>query len=92
MSKVIYKYPLKITDDRAVVMLPVGSVPMTVQLQHDELVMWAAVDVTDPSKQPFTIDAILTGRALPPNIRTKTYLGTVQQLGGSLVRHFFGGF
>lgn len=44
--KSIYKYPLSV-EDKQVIQLPVGSEILTVQLQNNNSVLWAMVNVND---------------------------------------------
>lgn len=83
--KRIYKYPLAIVGDQAIP-LPLGAEILTIQMQGDQLCLWALVD---PSKQAATayIEVFGTGHEITDAPRK--YLGTVQQAGGALVWHIF---
>lgn len=74
--RTIFKYPLEIPW--TTLMLPVGAVVLTVQLQGDVPTLWAVVD-DDKPKAPRRFATLGTGHAFPWKSATQyTYLGTVQ--------------
>jgi len=86
MMKVIYKYPLEITDTQAVNM-PHGAQLLSVQKQNGELCLWALVDTAQPTA-PRQIVIVGTGN---PIQNPGTYVDSVQMENewGVLVWHIF---
>lgn len=81
----IYKYPLQIVDQQTIKM-PAGAVPLSVQFQGDDLVLWAKVDPDGPeSARCFRI--IGTGNPFEGN--PGIFLGTAQEPRRPLVWHVF---
>lgn len=74
------------TDVQEVAM-PLGAKPLCVQLQGDQLCMWALVDPREPPAQR-TVRIAGTGHRRD-DISAEDYLGTYQLMGGSLVFHVF---
>ena len=81
--EMIYKYPLRVTDEQDIEM-PQNAVPLTVQDQHATLTLWVLVDTEQPTRAR-TIHIVGTGHPLPTV--HGSYIGTVQQR--SLVWHVF---
>lgn len=88
MSKVIWKYPLEVTD-RQEVPMPAEAQFLHVGLQNGQVCVWALVD---PSKEMETvpIHIVGTGNPMPPDNDWAYHLGTVQQ--GPFVWHIFIGW
>lgn len=89
----IWKFPLPLDTDRFELRMP-AAVPLSVQLQNGDPVMWAAVlpetaDGGDRNLRTFVW--VGTGHPLPDDVRIidRDYRGTVQLHGGSLVLHLF---
>lgn len=85
-TKTIYKYPLAITGNQAVVM-PIKAEILSVQFQGEDLCIWAAVDPTE-RKHVKIFHIFGTGHPIPEPEKMR-YLGTAQQFGGRLVWHVF---
>ena len=87
MKLTIYKYPLLVLDTQ-VVELPVVHDILTVQVQNEEVCLWAMVDTSETSKEKVVIRMFGTGHPVPdsPGIE---YISTIQLSGGSLVFHIF---
>jgi hypothetical protein len=83
----IYKYQLKVTDSQELE-LPKGARILTVQTQQEVVCLWALVDSNAIERQRHVIHFIGTGNSHIPSSKLR-YIGTVQQLGGSLVWHVF---
>lgn len=83
----IYKYPLHVADIQEV-KLPAGATPLTVEVQHGSLCLWAFVD-TNASLETRTIYMYGTGHKVSHRIEEMAFLGTVQMAGGNLVFHLF---
>lgn len=74
----IWKFPLKITGVQAVEM-PKGAKILTVQMQHDEMCIWAIVN-PDVEKQKRLFRVIGTGHPIESKgIEALEYIGSVQQ-------------
>lgn len=82
--KTIYKYKLQFTGEQDV-FFPDGADILSLQVQNDEVVLWAVID-TDASSIPAKIRMFGTGEIIPDSLMLK-HIGTVQI--GSFVRHFF---
>lgn len=85
--KAIWKYRLDITG-RQEIHFPLGPVELlTVQMQYDELTLWAVVepDVVEIQSRWFCVHG--TGSKFPQD-HLHRYIGTVQDSGG-LVWHVF---
>lgn len=79
----IYKYELNKYGSQIVVM-PKGSVVLSVQNQRGELVLWAeTIDTVATERRKFV--AFITGMPAPNG----KYLGTVQFDGGDYVVHVY---
>lgn len=83
--KKILKYHLTITDNQTVVM-PEGAQILTIQMQSDNISLWALCPETK-KMQPRHIECFGTGHPIPNGIRT--YIATIQSMGGSFIWHFF---
>lgn len=82
--KKIFKYELPIIGLNQIQM-PVGSKLLCVQMQGDVICLWALVD-PDRLNWEVRIMVIGTGHEVESNLH---YIGTVQQLGGTIVWHIF---
>ena len=87
MGKVIWKYPVPVTDLFEVEM-PIGAEVITVQMQGGAPYMWALVDSNRELETRF-FRVAGTGNPLPDTMDLFGYLGTFQMLGGQLVWHLF---
>lgn len=97
MTKKIFKYELnneKLNEQgQYIVEVPKSFTPLTAQLQHNALCVWAVVEDL-PGEQLYKrrFDVVYTGADLL-DIKTSLYIGTVKLWGGSIVVHVFdGGF
>lgn len=82
--KVIYKYPLAITDVQSIEM-PVRSEILCVQMQLDKPCIWAKVETDEPSDVK-TIRIYGTGHPIDEDGQ---YIGTFQLQSEGLVFHVF---
>lgn len=98
----IWKTPLYPSSDEHVVELPHPAKPLCVQMQPVRNVsvssfsaptalptVWWVVDTEATERAHYTITRIGTGWELPPECASAPYLGTVQELQGTFVWHFF---
>lgn len=81
--KQIWKFPLPF--DGAIEM-PMSAMPISVQVQHEQPVIWAIVDPTE-KKIMARFHVAGTGHTLPDGLGP--FLGTFQTNGGALVFHVF---
>lgn len=82
--RTIYKYALLLTGSQTL-LLPSSAKPLSVQLQGEQLCLWAEVgDEWNPGKE-VVISIVGTGHPIPPG--AVNYLGTVQQ--GQFVWHVY---
>lgn len=85
----IWKYPLGLIDEQTV-FVPQGTVPLTAQLQHGALQLWAQVDENETARKPdqaLRIGIFGTGNPMPDN--PGRYLSTFQLRGGDLGFHVY---
>ena len=82
---VIHKQVLSIVDEQ-IVRLPVGSAPLTCQMQGGALCLWYARAVGSIEEEDVTFYVIGTGNEFPDTFPGK-YFCTVQD--GALVWHIF---
>jgi hypothetical protein len=86
--KTIYKFPLEVTDQQAVLM-PAAAQILAVQVQNGEPFVWAIVDTENPQEERF-FDIFGTGHPMhEDNGVGREYVGTFQMHSGSLVFHLF---
>jgi hypothetical protein len=86
--KAIWKFPLQKADLQRVEM-PESAEVLTVQVQGDQICLWAYVDPTDRKRARF-FDVVPTGSELPDDfLYSHRYVGTFQLQGGALVFHVF---
>lgn len=74
--RTIYKYPLELTDNQLLT-LPSSARPLSVQLQGDQLCLWAEVNTGVGGLKDAVISIVGTGHEIPRG--AVHYLGTVQQ-------------
>ena len=87
MAQRIWKYNL--TESNPVLTMPEGARVLSVQLQRDDICLWAMIDDAAMSTQVerrFRIHG--TGHVIE-NGDALVYVGTVQMCEGSLVLHVF---
>ena len=82
----VYKYPLVLMEEQSLRM-PIGAIPLCVQLQDDIICLWAQVE-PDAETEQWDIYVISTGQDMyNADSANAGYVGTVQQ--GSYVWHVF---
>lgn len=74
--RTIYKYPLQLTGSQMLT-LPSSARFLSVQLQGDQLCLWAEVNTGIGGVKDTVISIVGTGHVIPPG--AVHYLGTVQQ-------------
>ena len=85
MNGAIWKYPVEATDSFLVEM-PIGARILSVQVQRDEVCMWALVDPNAPTEgRRFNV----YGTGHPIRRDPGEFVGTFQLRGGALVFHLF---
>lgn len=85
--KRIYKYTLDIDDEQNISM-PYHAEILTVQNQHGSLCLWAIVDDEEQGIEERRFAIYGTGN--PAQLATiDGYIGTAQQMNGTLIWHVF---
>ena len=74
--KVVWKFPLPLQGGSTPVVMPWGAQVLTAQLQHDTIMLWAAVD---PDQRKVTRQFEVVGTGCPFREDDKKYIATVQQ-------------
>ena len=82
--KKIFKYELRVMGLNQLE-IPKGHQVLTVQMQKGIMCLWVLVD-PEETTQEIRIVVVGTGHPIESNLH---YIGTVQQLGGSLMWHVF---
>lgn len=87
--KTIFKYPVQMSEDFTI-HAPRGAQFFAVQVQGNEVQMWARVD---PEQQEvlYRFGVHGTGHYLNDFTNNAPHIGTFQLSGGQLVFHLFGG-
>lgn len=75
--RTIWKYHLQLANPTTHSM-PVGAEILTVQRQHDAIVLWALVDDAERAREMREFLVVDTGQAIPDELDVR-YLGTVQE-------------
>jgi len=83
--QIIYKYTLKIQDIQEIIM-PVGAVILSAQMQNNEIVLWAGVDLSSNIE---VIQFRIFGTGQPMPKINMQYIATVQTHKERLVWHIF---
>jgi len=83
----IYKYPLQIADEQAV-MLPIGAKILSFANQFETPVIWALVDTDVDETELNEFNMFGTGHEIP-RMTPLTYIGSAQFQGGEFVWHLF---
>ena len=84
----IYKYELS-EEKVQWVSLPVNSTVLSVVEQHQDIVMYAVVDVEQENTQEIQFLLLGTGQDFDNTLDGYTFLNTVNLSGGSLMFHVF---
>lgn len=87
MNSTIWKFQL--VGDRCPITLPQGAVVLTVQTQHGSPFIWALVDPMATESEERLFITYGTGHPVPDEMSVSCYVGTFQQLRGSLIWHVF---
>jgi hypothetical protein len=85
--KRVYKYVLKATDEQ-VVEIPSINI-LSVESQLDDIVVYALVDIDNPTHSRYTFRVHGTGNDIKNDIDSFKFLGTVKMYNGSLMFHVF---
>jgi len=86
MDKVIWKYPLEITDEQTVTMPKVATI-LHVGTQDNKPYLWALVN---PKSEDANYLVITRGTGQPVKAFSGKYIGTYQINNGEFVFHVFG--
>lgn len=82
----IYKYLLD--KSFGIVSIPSRHILSVIE-QYDKIVVYALVDLTEPTQYDYEFVVVGTGMEFPTNIQEHTFLGTVSLLKGTLILHVF---
>lgn len=83
----VYKYVLKATDEQ-VIEIPSINI-LSVESQLDDIVVYALVDIDNPTPNRYTFRVHGTGHDIKNDIDSFKFLGTVKMYNGSLMFHVF---
>ena len=86
MSKIIYKYKLKVRDVQTIE-LPKDYQILCVGIQDEQPHMWVLIDDNKPLEE-VEFHTLGTGYSIPDDVE-REYVSTYQMHGGSLVFHLF---
>lgn len=85
----IWKFALPIEDEFTLLM-PAGSIPLSVGVQAGQPVLWAAVDRVTVARERHRFSLRGTGHPLP-GLMLRRFVGTFQLESLGLVYHLFDG-
>jgi hypothetical protein len=85
----MWKFEIPREDDFELEM-PDGSIPLSVGVQHEKAVIWAAVNSETEKKEKHLFHLRGTGHPLP-NLNIVQFVGTFQLRGGDQIFHLFDG-
>ena len=89
MSKAIYKYPLRLSGNENII-FPKGAEILTVQVQNDDVCIWALVDPNEKDFEKRFFEVFGTGHPIYYDMGvSRNYISTVQLKAGELVLHVF---
>lgn len=83
--RTIYKYHIEIRNFQ-ILKVPQDRKILSVQVQKDEVCIWAEVDTQSPMSD---LKVYVFGTGHPIQQKDLNYIGSVQLLGGDLVFHVF---
>lgn len=87
MAQSVWKYPLKVADEQ-LIEVPIGSQPLKVAMQGNELCLWMLVNpVVEKTTKKVHIHG--TGHAVDDFISRSDYVDSFMLHDGALVFHVF---
>lgn len=86
--KVIYKYPVDITDEQ-VIKIPLGSKILSVIEQNNKIVLYAIVHPGVEYTREIILRIVGTGHEIPFSLDDFKFMGSVKLHDGQLVFHVF---
>ena len=87
MKKAIFKYKLKFKGHEALIDLPFNADILKIEMQGNEMMLWAIVMPEHEQLEGRIIKLYGTGHTIPVSTEDLTYINTVFH--GSLVWHLF---
>lgn len=85
----VWKYTLQAVEHQEI-HIPYEAKILSVQAQHNEIVLYALVRTGEPLKERLEVAVYGTGHDIPSAIAEKyTFLGTVPLANGNLMFHVF---
>ena len=88
MENAVWKFEIAGTPRQPIIM-PKGSIILSVQVQGNQPCMWAFVNTKELENEVRNIAIVCTGHKLPEGIDPRYFLGTYQLNQGSFVGHVF---
>jgi hypothetical protein len=85
--QLVYKYLANIGGD-TILILAKGAKILTVQRQKENICFWVLQTAEETAVEPRRIIKVGTGQAFD-DMKDHQYIGTVQELEGSLIWHYF---
>ena len=85
--KTIWKYILEEEDINSI-MMPKGANPISAQVQHNKICLWAIVETKNDLEDRLFFLAT-TGNPMIDNGLTMNFIDTIQLYGGDVVCHLF---
>ena len=82
----VFKYQLE--NSTSVLYLSKSAIIRKVALQHGHPTVWAEVEEAE-ERRAYEVRSFCTGEALPKDIETYDFLGTVLCSGGDIVLHLY---
>ncbi len=85
--KSVYKYVLKTTDEQVIEIPSIDII--SVESQLSDIVVYALVDIDNPTPVKYTFRVYGTGHEIGNDINYFEFLGTVKMYNDSLIFHVF---
>lgn len=84
-NRQVWKFPLTLGENK--LKMPTGAHVVSAQIQHEQLVLWAVVNLDMATKENRRIFVAATGQELPDRVGWRHFVDTVQS--GGFVAHVF---
>lgn len=86
MARAVWKFPVPLMD-RCAVEMPAAAEILHFDVQHEELFLWALIDLATGETEPREFRLVGTGHRLEGDLGK--HLGTAKLRGGELIVHLF---
>lgn len=89
--KIIYKYPVLVTDDEQIIEMPADAIILNAQVQYGAPQVWALVPLMkiNDNEPPDRYDVRVLSTGIPADFEDFTYLSTFQLFDGAFIGHVF---